>query len=1061
MTGRDELLAVGPRPRLSHALRPAGRRRVCVVTAAAGWGKTTSVREHGDPDNTVWVSLGTPGRGDLAERVRSAISDLVEGEPADQQPLYSWLHSLRPDIAAVLIVDGLERITPDSSEARQLRDVCLHGPDWLSLVLLSRQPLPFSLESLRGQGGMSELGAEDLGYSETEIETLVRATVGEDPRALAHLVWRATGGWPGAVDHLIGLLRDIPLERRVSVVERFATPGEPFHRYVLEQVLGEETADSRDDLRSLAACAHRGGAAVPCPAWEQRLIGLARRGLVRAEADRGWELVPPLRDHFALELRRAPRTRTALHRGLSRHCGEQGALSPALGHAVASGDPEVCATLLATHGAVMVQAGVAEDVQRIASIDVTTWKDPTALRIVGQARQVRGQWVAALAAFRDAGADREMLEPALAWRVAQLACDRGEIDEALQACARSDPRGERTADGARVLALAAAARRLVGDHADVGALVERAEAAASASGDAGAHAAVYLAASTHAACSGDLVRAEAYRTGALDAAARAGDVLQELRIRVVTLEQWTESRDPLGSREEADAAVRLGRRCGDVCATALALTMRGRAALRAGSHEDAAADFTEARGALERMGSRLLVRPLCGLADVHRLRGQRARALAAYERALELSERSHDTVGRGAALVGIARVTAAEDLASAFGHVDRAVASGETTCAIPALVTRGWLRLLDGDARAALRDAARAAELARTRGEEVGIAESLVLRVLAADEPTRERRRLPEAVQVWQEAGCGVEAAAALVVAGRLSPGSDPEAARAAEFLRDCGVDVQTRQVAGPLQASAHRSPPITVRTLGTFQVWRDGVAVPVAEWKSRKARDLLKILVAHRRPVSREALRELLWPEVAPGKSANRLSVLLFTLREVLQPSGRAEDGPVAGDGTAVWLDRSLVEIDVEAFLARSWAALDLHRRGGEAALEAMLGAERLYTGVFLEEDTGQPWAVSLAEEVASTWWSLLSALAVCWETAGDTDNAARCLVRLLDVDIYDERVHLDLVALLQRAGRFGAARRRHTQYVQRMMEIGVEPRPAPVGREPGSMAVAIPGQR
>ncbi len=1058
---REDSLYVVSRERLRGALRPGRRPRVCVLTAAAGWGKSASVREYGDADVTAWVALGSPGGGDLAVGVRSAVSELVGDGPGDQRSLHSWLHSRLPDTAMVLTVDGLERIKPDSPEAQQLRDVCVHGPGWLSVVLLSRHALPFSVEPLRGQGGVAEFGAEDLGYSNTETEALVRATVGADPSALSHLVWRATGGWPGAVHHLLELVRDVPPERRQTVVERFAEPGQPFHRYLLEQVLGEETADSMDDLWSVAVCAKRSGPAVSCPVWNERLLALARRGLIRPAADRGWELMPPLREHFNLELRRSPRIRTALHRRLSWHCGEHGALSPALGHAVASGDSDVSAALLTGFGARLVQTGAAEDVQRIADIDVTTVSDPAA-RIVGQARQVRGQWVAALAAFRRAGANREVLEPELAWRLAQLACDRGEFAEALDICARSDPRGERTAGEARVLALTVTAGRMVGDHPAGGALVERAEAVATASDDAGAHAAVYLAAFMHAAASGNLGRAEAYRTGALDAAARAGDTVQELRIRVMSLEQWAESRDPFGSREEADAAVRLGRQCGDVCGTALALNMRGRTALRAGRHEEAAADFTEAKGALERIGSRLLVRPLCGLADVHRLCGQRVRALAAYERALEVSEHCRDVVGTGAALVGIARVSAAEDLASAMRNVDRAVASGETTCAIPALVTRGWLRLRDGDSREALRNASRAAELARKLGEEVGIAESLVLRVLAADEPTRELRRLPEAEQVWQEAGCGVEAAAARVVAGRLSPASaDPEAARAAEFLRDCGVDVQTRQVAGPLQASAHRTPPITVRTLGTFQVWRDGVAVPVAEWKSRKARDLLKILVAHRRPAPRELLRELLWPEVAPGKSANRLSVLLFTLREVLQPEGRAEDGPVAGDGTAVWLDRSLVELDVETFLARSWAALDLHRRESEGALEALLGAERLYTGAFLEGDTEQQWAVSLAEEVASTWWSLLSALATCWETAGDTDNAARCLVRLLDVDTYDERVHLDLVALLQRAGRFGAARRRHAQYVQRMMEIGVEPRPAPVGRGSDSAAITIPGQR
>lgn len=51
-------------------------------------------------------------------------------------------------------------------------------------------------------------------------------------------------------------------------------------------------------------------------------------------------------------------------------------------------------------------------------------------------------------------------------------------------------------------------------------------------------------------------------------------------------------------------------------------------------------------------------------------------------------------------------------------------------------------------------------------------------------------------------------------------------------------------------------TPAVSVRTLGGFYVVRDGEPVPLSEWQSKKARALLKILVARRgRPTPRDLL--------------------------------------------------------------------------------------------------------------------------------------------------------------------------------------------------------------
>lgn len=83
----------------------------------------------------------------------------------------------------------------------------------------------------------------------------------------------------------------------------------------------------------------------------------------------------------------------------------------------------------------------------------------------------------------------------------------------------------------------------------------------------------------------------------------------------------------------------------------------------------------------------------------------------------------------------------------------------------------------------------------------------------------------------------------------------------------------------------------------------RDGVPGPPAVWPSAKARDLLGILIAQRRPVPRKQLIAQLWPREHPVVASNRLSALLSKSHDAPRTRDHAEAGPLASDGTVVWL--------------------------------------------------------------------------------------------------------------------------------------------------------------
>jgi DNA-binding SARP family transcriptional activator len=470
--------------------------------------------------------------------------------------------------------------------------------------------------------------------------------------------------------------------------------------------------------------------------------------------------------------------------------------------------------------------------------------------------------------------------------------------------------------------------------------------------------------------------------------------------------------------------------------------------------DEAAGSFTTASDLFQQIGSRFLAWPLCGVGDLHRTRGQVVRARVAYEEALALAEPHHDVFALSSALIGLARVGASDDLTFARELATRAVELGEGLRKVPALLTRGWVALMGGDRQRASVDANRAIAAARQRRDNPGLAEALTLRVLAANDRTVDSALLQEAIAIWQETGGCLEEAATRVVAERSgAPIRRLNAHLAEQVLRDHGVDVESRRVAGPLGVLARSSPTVSIRTLGVFAVLRDGVPVPTIEWKSKKARDLLKILVARRRVTPRDQLMELLWPEVEPAVASNRLSVLLSTVRDVLQPHPAGEDLLVSTSG-AVALDRTQVSIDVEDFLTQATAALDADRADEPDATARLLAAVATHTGDFLEDDPYQEWAAGLAAEVQATYIALLRALSARMRDAGNTDALVLYTLRLLDQDCYDEDAHLSLVSALVDAGRLGQARRHYQNYVRRMEEIGVRPRPLPHKASRGTAA-------
>ena len=140
---------------------------------------------------------------------------------------------------------------------------------------------------------------------------------------------------------------------------------------------------------------------------------------------------------------------------------------------------------------------------------------------------------------------------------------------------------------------------------------------------------------------------------------------------------------------------------------------------------------------------------------------------------------------------------------------------------------------------------------------------------------------------MWQDLGSPIgEARAALLDRrdARAAATRDHLVAEAEQRLFDAGASGCSPRPGG----RGGPGSPIAITTLGGFRVSRDGTPIDLGDWGSRKARDLLKLLVARRgAPVVRDEAATLLWPD-EPDRSARRLSVLLSTIRSMLDPRSR-----------------------------------------------------------------------------------------------------------------------------------------------------------------------------
>ena len=1068
-----------PRPRLEGRLDDGLGRRLTVLIAGAGFGKSTLLSAWAGSRATAWYTVAAED-AEVASLARGLVSALRLRVPGLQVGVPAAIEGSRgPDgdlgelgsadayaalICAALsnghardlvfVLDDLHELGVNGASSRLVESLVRHAPPTLHVVLASRDEPPFPIERLRGQGQVVELTARELAFTTDETRLLLQEALGESADDVARDLQEASRGWPAAVRLALEALRDVSPQERRRTLDGLRRPGGRLFSYLAGEVFEREPEDVRALVRTVAPLDRFNAElceALGAVGAAEALASLERRGLF-VESDRseaGWYSLGALVREFARESMALSDESELLTRAAAWLKAE-GFVDDALRALAAAGAHDELAALLAERGEAMLSAGAVDAVVRYTELLPDTALSTAVVLLAGRARQIRGEWEDALAWYARA-ADAHELAPGLAWRVGLIHHLRGDLEEAVAVYERGRLDGESPRDEALLLAWHASLEWLRGDLDECRERGTRALQIATRIGDAQALGAAHTVMALIAAYEGDRVANDSHYLRALEYAERAGDVMQVIRIHTNRGSRRMEEADYEEALAELELALRFADVAGFVFFRALALANRGAALLRLGRLEEAISDLEAARAAYQRIGSRDVCYALQYLGDVYRERGDLALARAAFEEAVERAGAAGDLQALVPSLAGLARVVAGEDPERAAELAERAMGYGPGMAYVLALLAAADVALRGGDRERAAELAADAATEAGARRDRAGLAEALDLGAAAAEDPERARALAEEAIAIWREIRSPFgEARTQLTLARMLGPIEGLALAQAAEArLRELGVRGPATAAASLLAEYSEASvPTVTIESLSRFRVLRDGVPVPLGEWQSKKARDLLKMLVARRgRPTPRDVLMEALWPEGDPAKLANRLSVALSTLRSVLDPERRYDqDHYVSAGKDVLALETGNLEIDIERFLVEAAAGFTLRADGALSRARGRLAAaEGLYSGEFLEEDAYEDWAVPLREEARATYISVARALGEDALQRGEHDLAARYFLRTLEKDPYDEEIHLALVALHESAGRHGEARRAYRTYVSRMEEIAVEAAPFP----------------
>ncbi len=1004
------------RPRLLAPLRAGLERKLTVVIAPAGFGKTTLVaelaRELGS--DAAWLTLD-PSDHDLSIFAHYLVEALAQARPGFGTATRAWLAATPAPAAqteelAALLLGELEDIgggrlvlflddfheVSDSESITKLVDLIVrYLPPHIRVVLSARRPPALTTTRLLVQQQISGVGTDDLRFNLAETETwLAAGPAPGDSAAGQHLV-QITEGW------VTGMI----LQAAVTVPPQPGATSEQLYAYLSSEVLERQPPAIQEFLLRAATLTHLTVAlcqavlevedAAGTLRWihDQQLFLTAVGG---REAPH-YRLHQLFREFLAARLRaNDPAEFTRLHQRAAAYFERHGDPGQAMGHLFAVDAWDAAAALAARVGAGEISAGRVERVERW----LTTFPEAE--------RQAR---------------------PALLLLETRMLSAQGQYAKAGELLARAERLFQEAGDRpgqAEVLALRA---RLAAARSDGRQMVEFArQALAIREATAAVRAQAQHAAAIGYALMGDAARSDAAFATARDAYAALGDVQNTAMLS----SDWGYL---LLMRDERDAAAEQLERAREHARQAHNVRLQAGVLSNLASVQQVQGELrlaeTNMRAALDiarnlhwrRLEAEILLR----LADnTLELSGPPA-AQPLYEEASEVGRRAAPAVVVGAragqarcarrlgrypeairlAQQGLDTARAGEmPLETALCRLELGAATlvHSSEDALPLLRDAEQALVALGNKREATRAAAILATVLFATGDFVGADAALDRAATAGEARGTTAYLTPELATIHglpllRRAGGEEGRYAALFAAVTQYLAAEHETESGGPTPVDSGIQI----VRG-------RPRLLEVYGLGQANVYCDGVLLARADWQSATAKELFFYFIEHPDGLRKELIQAALWPDQTLSRANDNFHTSLKRLRKAVgMEIVKIEEAVYRLNPTlALWHDGAEALALIEQ--ANEMRDLDEARR-------AFTAAAALLKGAFAEEFY-RDWAGARRQFWQTRTREVLMWLADDATRTGDFTAAVLWGQRLLAIDPLDESAHGLLMRIYAAAG-------------------------------------------
>jgi LuxR family transcriptional regulator, maltose regulon positive regulatory protein len=373
---------------LLAALDRAAARKVTIISAPAGSGKTSLLRAWADYADRAHCIAFVPVRRDqedaqqfwlaLLNAVRQASSTTSDTEPPTAAPDFNVgavadrvLSELAdPSVRITVVIDDLHELNAPGA-LDQLTQLLTNLPPHVHAILATRRDLRLRLHRLRLVGELAEIRAADLRFSEREARELLEASGIALSGAGTTLLCQRTEGWAAGLRLAAISLAGHPDPEQF--VTEFSGTDRTVAEYLLAEMLDRQPPGVQDLLLRTSVLERVNGELADLlagrPGSEQVLLDLEDADAFVESLDPGrtwFRYHHLLADFLRLELRRRlPDQVPALHRRAAGWFTVQGQVVEAVRHTQAAGDWADAARLLADQSFSMTLDGQTQTMQAL------------------------------------------------------------------------------------------------------------------------------------------------------------------------------------------------------------------------------------------------------------------------------------------------------------------------------------------------------------------------------------------------------------------------------------------------------------------------------------------------------------------------------------------------------------------------------------------------------------------------------------------------------------------------------------------------------------------------